>query len=84
MKKRSQFTIIFWRDAGFSYKKTLPKDRPGLQVTFGVVVNETEDFVNLATNLDYDETGEKSSEVVDGFLIPKNVIVKREDITYEK
>jgi len=66
---------ILWRDAAYLYKKELPPVLPFPQLTIGFIVDETDKFINIATNVDYDEsTGDYVAD--DGYLIPKKTIVK--------
>lgn len=66
---------ILWRDAAYSYERELPPALPFPQLTVGFIVDETDKFINIATNVDYDEsTGDYIAD--DGYLIPKKTIIK--------
>ena len=74
-KKRNPICSILWQDASYSYEDNLPDNSPPLQLTVGFIVSENEDYINIATNVNYNP-GTKNLWPVDGFVIPKNAIKK--------
>ena len=69
---------VIWQDASYSFDKKMPS-LPHLQETFGIIVDKNDEFINIATNLRLDRISNKL-EPSDGFLIPKKVIIKYEEI----
>lgn len=72
---KAELCLVVWRDASYSFSEKLPEYSPPIQVTNGFLLKETEDYINLATNMDFDsKTGDRWP--VDGFVIPKKTILK--------
>jgi len=70
---------VIWQDASYSYDKKI-ESLPRQEITVGFIVKENEDYINIATNIDYDQT-KNTYEPDNGFLIPKKVIIKLEEIS---
>ncbi|MCL4405116.1 MAG: hypothetical protein M1361_01360 [Patescibacteria group bacterium] len=68
---------LLWRDAGYVFTKN--PAQPDLQLTTGLIIEENDEFVNIAVNVDYNPRTHKIF-AVDGFIIPKGAIVKTEEI----
>jgi len=66
---KNPICAIVWHDAAYSYSKKLPKKVPGSQLTTGFIISVNKKFINIATNVAYDESTKKIS-AVDGFIIP--------------
>lgn len=66
---------VWWRDAAYSYERELPREFPHTQLTTGFVMVATDDYLNIATNVSYDE---KNGTIwpIDGFVIPKKAVVE--------
>lgn len=62
-------------DAAYSYEKKLPRSTPNEQLTAGFIVEATDDYTNIATNVHYDP-GTKKIQRVDGFVIPKKAVIE--------
>lgn len=73
-KKKNPICTVLWYDAAYAYKK-LPKSVPLPQLTTGFIVQATDDFINIATNVNYNEKT-KNVYPIDGFIIPDKTIVK--------
>jgi len=73
--KRNPVCVIYWYDAAYIYEKKLPEETPPLQVTTGFVVKATNDYTNIATNINYNQ---KTNRLwpIDGFVIPKKATEK--------
>ena len=73
--KNPPVCALWWQDAAYSYEKKLPDKFPHTQLTTGFVVVATDDFVNIATNVSYDE---KDGTIwpIDGFVVPKKAITE--------
>jgi hypothetical protein len=73
--KHIPICTILWQDAAYSDETTLPKELPSPQLTAGFIIEANDEFVFIATNVDYyAETREVSP--VDGFIIPKKTIIE--------
>jgi hypothetical protein len=72
-----RIVAIEWFDAGYTDKESSLDVFPPLQHTFGALIEETDEYVNVAVNM-YGENN--ISEPIDGFLIPKSTIVRMFDI----
>lgn len=66
---------VFWRDAAYSFNSELPPDQPITDLTVGFIISENENFINIATNVDYDHESGRIKPA-DGFLIPRGTIIK--------
>jgi hypothetical protein len=66
---KNPICAIVWHDAAYSYAKKLPKEMPKPQLTTGFIISANEKFINIATNVAYDEN-EKKIKAIDGFIIP--------------
>lgn len=74
-KHKNPVCVVWWRDAFRCFDKKFPQKFPPLQVTTGFIISADSKKINIATNVNYNpETGELWP--VDGFVIPKNTIVK--------
>lgn len=75
-------SIVEWQDAAYSFEKELPLFPPIPNTTYGIIVDDTPEYINIATNVEIDS--EKNwVTLVDGFLIPKQAILKIEKISHE-
>jgi len=63
---------ITWRDAAYSYEKELPDEMPGLDKTIGHIIEETDEYINIATSF---KEKHQSETPAYGLIIPKNTIV---------
>jgi hypothetical protein len=80
-KKRNPVCVIYWWDAAYSHNKNVPKEAPQLQVTTGFIIFSSDDYANIATNVNYDRET-KTLHPVDGFVIPQKAIVEFRKIGY--
>ncbi|MEK7635728.1 MAG: hypothetical protein AAB405_01400 [Patescibacteria group bacterium] len=72
---------ILWQDAAYSYSKEFSKELPSLRLTTGFIIVANDEFINIAVNVEYNqETG--VLRPIDGFLIPKGVIVEFKKIGF--
>jgi hypothetical protein len=67
--------IIRWMDAAYSYEEKLPDSIPEEQLTAGFIVEATDDYTNIATNVDYNPVTTKLQHV-DGLVIPEKTIIE--------
>ena len=74
-KFKNPVCTILWQDAAYSYLKEFSKELPLPQLTTGFIISENDEFINIATNVKYNQ---KTGEIypIDGFLIPKGVEIK--------
>lgn len=63
---------IIWQDAAYSYNASIPNNFPSTERTIGVIVEETDEYINIATN--FEKINEKERPT-DGFVIPKGAII---------
>ena len=73
--KNPPVCALWWKDAAYSYGEKLTSALPPTQLTAGFVMAATDEYVNIATNVDYDEK-DKTIWPIDGFVIPKKAIVE--------
>lgn len=66
---------VYWQDAAYSFKKSLPKKDPNLEITTGLILSQNKKLINVATNVDYNPK-ERIFIAKDGFLIPRKTIFK--------
>lgn len=72
---KNPICIILWRDAFYVFTKNIPKYPPPFQLTAGFIIDSNDKFTNIAMNVNYNlKTG--TLWPVDGFLIPKGVIIE--------
>ena len=67
--------IIRWMDAAYSYEEKLPDAIPEEQLTAGFIVEATDDYTNIATNVGYNP-GTTELHRVDGIVIPEKTIIE--------
>lgn len=79
--KRNPVCVLFWRDAAYSYEKTLPKELPQIQATTGFIVVANDEYTNIATNVRFDAKTNMLSPV-DGFVIPEKATIKFKKIGF--
>jgi hypothetical protein len=75
--KKEYVYAVTWRDAMYSFKERMPRKLPPVEITIGVVFEETEEYIVLATNM-FEENGILRAR--DGFVIPKGAIIRREKV----
>lgn len=79
--RKNPFCVVVWQDAAYSFAKKLPKELPLPQLTTGLVIEENDNFLNLATNTSFNKKI-KNLEPRDGFLIPRKTILKFKKLGY--
>ncbi|MEA1929375.1 MAG: hypothetical protein U9M92_00600 [Patescibacteria group bacterium] len=80
-EKRNPICTILWHDASYTFDEQLPKEIPLPSITSGFIISESAEFVNIATNVDYDEKTNTVSPV-NGFLIPRKSIIEFKKVGY--
>lgn len=70
---------VWWQDAAYSYMDEMPDNLPGPELTTGFILVSNDYFINIATNVNYNEKDD-SFYPVDGFIIPKKTIIKLKEI----
>jgi len=78
-KKNPPVCAVWWRDAAYAYEEKLPDELPHAQLAVGFVMVATDDYMNIAMNVSYDETDD-TIWPVDGLVIPQKTVVKFERI----
>lgn len=80
-KFKNPVCTILWQDAAYTYEKEFPEKLPLPQLTAGFIFSENDEFINIATNVKYDQ---KTGEIypINGFLIPKEVEIKFRNIGF--
>lgn len=79
--KKNPVCAVFWRDAACTNLKKPPKELPPIQLTTGFIMETNDEYINIATNVNYDlKTGEMYP--VDGFVIPQKTIIKFKKVDY--
>lgn len=78
-KKSYGVKVVYWREAFFFFKKRLPVISLPVQITFGVIISENKESINLGINCEYDKN-KKLLKVIDGIFIPKRTILKIKQI----
>lgn len=81
-KYKKGLSIVEWQDAAYSFEKELPPYPPIPNTTYGLIVEDTSEHINIATNVHIDSKNNWIT-LVDGFLIPKQAILKIEDLSNE-
>jgi hypothetical protein len=81
-KPKQKIYAVYWQDAVFSFRRTLPKTLPPLQLTFGIVIESRKEYLNIATNCQYDRKKKKLLKARDGFLLPRKTIISLIPIGY--
>lgn len=71
--KNSSLSLIYWTDAAYSFDTAVPSKEPLTTVTCGFIVEKTERYIHIATNIKDDD---QEIIPVDGFLIPNEAIIK--------
>ena len=67
--KKNPVCVIYWRDAAYFSGEKAPENNPPVQLTAGFIVEATDDYTNISTNVNYNlKTGELNP--VDGFVLP--------------
>lgn len=79
--KKNPICAITWRDAAYSYEKILPQKMPPIKVACGFVVRATDQWINMATNVNYNPKTKKLWPV-DGFVIPRKAIINFRKLKY--
>lgn len=75
-------SIVEWQDAAYSFEKELPPSFPISNTTYGLIVEDTPEHINIATNVKIDSRNNWVT-LVDGFLIPKQAILKIQNLSNE-
>ncbi len=65
---------ILWQDAAHTDQDELPEALPEPQLTCGFIIESTDTYINIATNVNYNKEA-SILEPVDGFVIPKDSII---------
>ena len=74
-RHKNPVCIIRWMDAAYSYEEKLPDSVPDEQLTAGFIVETTDDYTNIATNVRYNP-GTTELQRVDGLVIPEKTIIE--------
>lgn len=79
-RPRNPVGALLWLDAGYSFEKRFPGKFPQPQITAGFIIESNKDYINIATNVKYNEETD-SIWPVDGFVIPGTAILKFKKLT---
>ena len=77
---KNPICTILWRDAAYTFEKEIPSSFPNPRLTAGFVIETTDEYTFLATNVSYSSDGQLSP--VDGFVIPTKAIIEFKKIGF--
>ena len=81
LNKKNPICAILWQDAAFSYEDNPPSEIPNPRLTVGYIIETTEEYTFISTNIDYDIKNKKIIPI-DGFVIPRSLIINFKKIGY--